>query len=74
MYTASDGLGIRSLKVFRKATLSKCIWKFVNENDIRWKKVRETKYGSSWRVWPTGWLNFPHGVWLQKEKASESLG
>lgn len=41
-----EGLGIKDVKVFKKALMSKGIWIFLNEEDPIWKGLLEHRYGN----------------------------
>jgi len=42
------GLGVRDLRSFNIALLSKCIWRLKLDNGVLWKEIMESKYGG-WR-------------------------
>jgi len=43
----SEGLGVRNMIQFNRALLGKWLWRFTIERDALWRKVIDTKYGST---------------------------
>lgn len=39
----AGGMGIKNLKVQSKALVMKWLWKFVNDNQMLWKRVKSVK-------------------------------
>jgi hypothetical protein len=67
---SKEGLGIRNLKTFNQALLSKWLWRYGSERDAWWRVVVDSKYGSIRGGWcsrkPSG--AFGVGVWKNIRK------
>jgi mannosylglycoprotein endo-beta-mannosidase len=58
------GLGIRNIKLFNTALLSKWLWRFAMERDRLWRRVIAAKYGCMIGDWHTSVGRGPYGVSL----------
>lgn len=56
--------GIRRLKVFNQALLSKWLSRFANEHDILWRKFIQAKYGEMDGGWSTLGVRGSFGISL----------
>jgi len=56
------GLGIRPIRSMNKALKTKWLWRFASENDVLWKRVIVSKYGTDRLGWWSKKSPFAHGV------------
>ena len=58
------GLGIRCLRSFNSALLSKWLWRYDLETNALWRRVIKAKYGKVWGGWCTKKMKSAYGVSL----------
>ena len=58
----SGGLGVRNLRKFNQALLSKWLWMYGMEMSHLWRRVIEIKYGNIWGGWCTKEVTTTYGV------------
>jgi len=58
------GLGIRPLHVMNEALKTKCLWRFLKEDDAMWKSVIKAKYGIDELGWWSKKSSFFPWCWL----------
>ena len=59
-------LGIRCLRRFNYALLTKWLWRYGWENDALWRRVVGAKYRNEWGVWCSKYVSRTYGVCLWK--------
>jgi hypothetical protein len=61
---SEGGLGIRNLRIFKKALLEKWLWCYEHEIEALWRSIVDAKYGSTWAGWCSLEPHRSHGVGL----------
>jgi hypothetical protein len=64
--TSEGGLGIRNLRMFNRALLSKWLWWYGIERDAWWRVVVDSKYDSYWGGWRSFESTKGFGVGVRK--------
>ena len=66
LYKRKGGLGVKSLRTFNRALLSKWSWRFANERKALWNQVIRRKYGEERGGWSSCEAREAYGIGLWK--------